>query len=146
MTTRRDVGKKKDVPLLASDWRLAGEGWTVGEAGRGARCTSGTLVHAHEQLHPHSDAGVPPQRQQADVASHNRWAQQVLHSGGSVRVPIKHLREHRQQTFNTTCQHILDFHFSSHSFHCISLSPHFPNNIQNDIVGLYLFMDDAGVC
>lgn len=56
-----------------------------------AEWTSRALVHAHEQLNPHGDAGVPAQRQEADVTSYNRWAQQVLHSGGAVRVPVEHL-------------------------------------------------------
>lgn len=57
--------------------------------------TSRALVHAHEQLHPHGDAGVPAQWQEADVTSYNRWAQQVLHSGGPVRVPVEHLGSRR---------------------------------------------------
>lgn len=53
---------------------------------------SGALVHAHEQLHPQGDAGVPAQRQQADVAGHDGRAQQVLHRGRAVRVPIEDLQ------------------------------------------------------
>jgi len=53
---------------------------------------SGTLVHAHEQLQPHADAGVPAQRQQADVAGHDGGAQQVL-DRGAVRVPVEDLEE-----------------------------------------------------
>lgn len=54
-----------------------------------AEHTLGTLVHAHQQLHPYGDAGVPAQRQQADVASYDGGAQQVLYHGGAVRVPIE---------------------------------------------------------
>lgn len=54
-------------------------------------CTSDALVHAHQQLHPHGDAGVPAQRQQADITGHDRWTQQVLHCGGAVGVPVKDL-------------------------------------------------------
>lgn len=60
-----------------------------------AKCTSGTLVHAHQQLHPHGDAGVPTQRQQADVASHDGWAQQVLYGGGPVRVSVEDLKSRK---------------------------------------------------
>lgn len=52
---------------------------------------SAALVHAHQQLHPDGDAGVPAQWQQPDVAGNNGWTQQVLHGGGTVRVPIKNL-------------------------------------------------------
>lgn len=51
--------------------------------------TSGTLVHAHQQLHPHRNAGVPAQRQKADIPSHNGRAQQVLHCGGAIRVSVE---------------------------------------------------------
>lgn len=54
--------------------------------------TSGALAHAHEQLHPQGDAGVPAQRQQADVAGHDGRAQQVLYCGRAVRVPIEDLQ------------------------------------------------------
>lgn len=53
---------------------------------------SAALVHAHEQLHPHGDAGVPAQGQQADVAGHDGGAQQVLDRGRAVRVPIEDLQ------------------------------------------------------
>lgn len=53
---------------------------------------SSALAHAHEQLHPQGDAGVPAQRQQADVAGHDGRAQQVLHRGRAVRVPIEDLQ------------------------------------------------------
>lgn len=81
-----------NVPLLASG-RLAGEGWTVRK--KQAEYTSGALVHAHQQVHPHRDAGVPAQWQQADVSSHNRRAQQVLHRGGAVGVPIENLKSRK---------------------------------------------------
>lgn len=73
------------VPLLASS-RLAGEARK-----KLAELTSATFIHAHQQLHPHGDAGVPAQRQQADVTGHDGWAQQVLYRGGAVRVPVKDL-------------------------------------------------------
>ena len=79
-------------PLLASG-RLAGEGWT--QTKKQAEFTSGALVHAHQQLHPHGDAGVPAQRQQADVTSYNGRAQQVLYRGGAVRVPIEDLKSRK---------------------------------------------------
>ena len=81
-----------DVPLLASD-RLAEEGWTVRK--KQAEWASGTLVHAHQQLHPRGDAGVPAQRQQANVTGHDGRAQQVLYCGGAVRVPIEDLESRR---------------------------------------------------
>lgn len=52
---------------------------------------SAALVHAHKQLHPHGDAGVPAQWQQADVTGNDGWAQQVLHRGRAVRVPVEDL-------------------------------------------------------
>lgn len=61
--------------------------------------TSGALVHAHEQLHPQGDAGVPAQRQQADVAGHDGRAQQVLHRGRAVRVPIEDLQGEKVASF-----------------------------------------------
>lgn len=74
-------------------WQAAGWQGKDGKWGKSrAKCTSGTLVHAHQQVHPHGDAGVPAQRQQADVASHDGWAQQVLYGGGAVRVPIEDLK------------------------------------------------------
>lgn len=69
-------------------WQAAG--WQGKE--KQAECTSHTLVGAHQQLHPHGDAGVPAQWQQADVTGHNGWAQQVLHRGGAVRIPIEDLK------------------------------------------------------
>lgn len=57
--------------------------------------TSGALVHAHEELHPQGDAGVPAQRQQADVAGHDGRAQQVLHRGRAVRIPIEDLKREK---------------------------------------------------
>lgn len=62
--------------------------------------TSGALVHADEQLHPQGDAGVPAQRQQADVAGHDGGAQQVLHRGRAVRVPIKDLQGEKSSLFS----------------------------------------------
>lgn len=55
-------------------------------------CSSWALVRAHQQLHPHGNAGVPAQRQQADVASYDGRSKQVLHRRGAIRVPIKDLR------------------------------------------------------
>lgn len=99
------------VPLLASG-RLAGEGWTVRK--KHAECTSGTLVHAHQQLHPHGDAGVPAQRQQADVAGYDGWAQQVLYHGGAVRVPIEDLESRKQNCEDALGAHfIMSLHFHS---------------------------------
>lgn len=68
---------------------MAGEGCVV----RITQSSSGALAHAHQQLHPHGDAGVPAQRQQPDVTGHNRGAQQVLHRGRAIRVPIEDLEE-----------------------------------------------------
>lgn len=73
--------------------------WWGQSAEWGARTpedTSGALVHAHKQLHPHGDAGVPAQRQQADVAGHDGRAQQVLDGGGAVGVPIEDLQRERE--------------------------------------------------
>lgn len=87
-TWRSLQGNTIDLPdagPVSPFWQAAG--WQG--KGKQAECTSRTLVHAHQQLHPHGDAGVPAQRQQADVTGHNRWAQQVLHRGGAVRVPIE---------------------------------------------------------
>lgn len=67
-----------------------------GEDKKQDESTSGALVHAHQQLHPHSNAGVPAQWQQSDVTSYDGWPQEVLHCGGAVRVPIENLR--REQT------------------------------------------------
>lgn len=105
------------VPLLASG-RLAGEGWTVRKK---HACTSGTLVHAHQQLHPHGDAGVPAQRQQADVAGYDGWAQQVLYHGGAVRVPIEDL-ESRKRNCMWRCTRCTLYHVPSLSF---SMGIHF---------------------
>ena len=66
--------------------------WSAGQVVDHQR-SSVTLVHAHQQLHPQGDAGVPAQRQQADVSGHDGGPQQVLHRGGSVRVPVEDLRK-----------------------------------------------------
>lgn len=81
------------LALSSPFWQAVGwhgNRWTVGETQAGLR--SAALVHAHQQLHPDGDAGVPAQRQQADVAGHDGGAQQVLHGGGAVRVPVEDLR------------------------------------------------------
>lgn len=66
--------------------------WQVGRWGKKqVENALGALVHAHQQLHPHGDASVPAQRQQADVAGHDRRTQQVLHRGGAVGVPVENL-------------------------------------------------------
>lgn len=52
---------------------------------------SDALAHAHEQLHANGDAGVPAQRQQADVARHDGRAQKVLHRGRAVRISVEDL-------------------------------------------------------
>lgn len=48
------------------------------------------FVHAEQQLQAQSDARVPSQREDANVARHNGRPQKVLHRRGPVRVPIKH--------------------------------------------------------
>lgn len=57
------------------------------------RNTSGAFVHAHQQLHPHGNAGVPAQRQQAYITSHNRRAQQVLYRGRAIGVSVEDLNK-----------------------------------------------------
>lgn len=54
------------------------------------------FVHAEQQLQAQSDACVPSQREDANVASNNGRPQKVLHRRGPVRVPIKHLRKNRK--------------------------------------------------
>lgn len=71
---------------------LANGSLSGSESRQGPQEPSGALVHAHEQLHPQGDAGVPAQRQQADVAGHDGRAQQVLHRGRAVRVPVEDLQ------------------------------------------------------
>lgn len=54
------------------------------------------FVHAEQQLQAQSDACVPSQREDANVASNDGRPQKVLHRRGPVRVPIKHLRKDRK--------------------------------------------------
>lgn len=82
-------------------WQVVG--WQGKE--KQTECTSRTLVHAHQQLHPHGNAGVPAQRQQADVTGHNRWAQQVLHRGRAVRVPIEDLKSGKRVKIHGALYH-----------------------------------------
>lgn len=67
----------------------------LGEAGA---IISVASVHAEQQLHAQSDARVPSEWEDADVARHDGRAQEVLHGGGAVRVAIEDLgRETREQ-------------------------------------------------
>ncbi|KAG9348903.1 hypothetical protein JZ751_029220 [Albula glossodonta] len=59
---------------LASVWGCEGTGAELGQGGVGGG-GSGTLVHAEQQLHSHSDACVPAQWEQPDVAGNDGWAQ-----------------------------------------------------------------------
>ena len=65
--------------------------------GDGERKGSGAFVHAEQQLQAQSDACVPSQRKDADVACHDGRPQEVLHRRGAVRVSIKHLRRERSE-------------------------------------------------
>lgn len=60
--------------------------------GDGGRRGSDAFVHAEQQLHAQGDARVPSEGDDADVARHDGWPQEVLHGRGAVRVSIKHLR------------------------------------------------------
>lgn len=74
-----------------------------------APSSSDALAHTHQQLHPDGDAGVPAQRQQADVTRYDGGPQQVLHGGGAVRVPVEDLRKRETKwlvllsSFHTFC-------------------------------------------
>ncbi|PWA14365.1 hypothetical protein CCH79_00011146, partial [Gambusia affinis] len=54
-----------------------------------ASSSSDALAQTHQQLHPDGDAGVPAQRQQADVTRNDGGPQQVLHGGGAFKDMLK---------------------------------------------------------
>lgn len=54
---------------------------------------SGAFICAQQQLHADGDASVPAKRDDTDVACYDRWTQQVLDCGRTVRVSIEHLRK-----------------------------------------------------
>lgn len=82
-----------DHPLLLH----VGEGGVMGWGIRNKRRKrSHAFVHAEQQLQAQSDACVPSEGEDADVASHDGRTQEVLHRGGAVGVAIKHLRRGRR--------------------------------------------------
>lgn len=64
--------------------------------GDGGRRGSHAFVHAEQQLQAQSDARVPSEGEDANVARHDGRPQQVLHRRGAVRVSVKHLGRERK--------------------------------------------------
>lgn len=67
-------------------------GWGQG-LGDSGRTGSDAFVHAEQELQAQSNACVPSEGDDADVARHDGRPQKVLHRRGAVRVSVKHLRK-----------------------------------------------------
>lgn len=62
------------------------------------RRRSGAFVDAEQQLQAQSNACMPSQGEDANVARHDWWPQEVLHRRGAVRVSKKHLKRKRSES------------------------------------------------
>lgn len=61
---------------------------------------SGAFIHAKQQLHADGDTSVPAKREDTDVTCYDRWTQQVLDCGRTVRVSIEDLQKKQVNVCN----------------------------------------------